>query len=202
MPWLLRHFGAYAQIVVNAGVFVAFLVFLPYRRAIAWRSKGAVSAFMLALMAEMFGIPLLIYLLSPLFETRTYLDLPGLARVRLSNPHLFGWPGAIAGSWMILTGMLIIFWAWLRIHRATGLVTDGPYRYVRHPQYVGMTLILTGWILHWGTFLTLAMYPLLLWTYHRLARTEEAEVEARFPGLYQRYRETTPAFVAWPRRRR
>lgn len=44
--------GQVWAIAANAAVFILFLAFLPYRRGIAWKSKGAFAAFILALMAD------------------------------------------------------------------------------------------------------------------------------------------------------
>jgi protein-S-isoprenylcysteine O-methyltransferase Ste14 len=193
MPWLRTHIGNTGRIATNAAVFIAFLVFLPYRRSIAWRSRGATAAFFLALFAEMFGVPLMVYILAPMIE---------LGGIDLSDGPLRlmrGWTGVIVGSWMTLVGMLVVFIGWMRIHRSQGLVTDGIYRFVRHPQYTGLALILTGWILHWPTLLTLLMYPLLLFTYWRLSRSEDAEMATRFGAAHAHYVATTPRFIPWPR---
>jgi protein-S-isoprenylcysteine O-methyltransferase Ste14 len=192
MPWLRTHVGNFGRIAANAAVFIAFLVFLPYRRGIAWRSRGATAAFFLALFAEMFGVPLLVYILAPLIEVGV--DQPDFLR------GIRGWTAVVVGSWLTLVGMLVVLLGWIKIHRGEGLVTDGIYRYVRHPQYTGLALILTGWMLHWPTVLTLAMYPLLLFTYWRLARSEDAEMTARFGAEHARYVAETSRFIPWPRR--
>jgi len=64
--YIMGHWGRTAAIVINAAVFLLFIIFLPFRDRIEWRSKGMLSAFVLALFAEMFGLPLLIFLLQPL----------------------------------------------------------------------------------------------------------------------------------------
>lgn len=71
----------------------------------------------------------------------------------------------------------------------------GPYARVRHPQYVGFVLILFGFLLQWPTILKLAMFPVLVIMYVRLARFEERETEARFGDAYRQYAAATPAFL-------
>jgi protein-S-isoprenylcysteine O-methyltransferase Ste14 len=39
------------------------------------------------------------------------------------------------------------------------------------------------------------MFPILVYTYARLARREEAEVRAEFGELWDRYAAVTPAFI-------
>jgi len=180
---------------VNAGVFILFLVFLPYRTRVEWQSKGAFAAFILALMAEMFGIPLLLYILSPLMRISYYAKHEG---GWLNNPLIFGWPGAVIGAWLTVLGLLLVIAGWHQIHRARGLVTTGIYRYVRHPQYLGFFLILTGWLLHWETTLTLIMYPFLLAMYYFLARREDVELKKEFGAGYEEYALSTPMFFPRP----
>jgi protein-S-isoprenylcysteine O-methyltransferase Ste14 len=200
MPPAIRYLyfdlGTDWAILANAGVFILFLLFLPYRGQVEWRSKGTFAAFILALFAEMFGIPLMVYILSPLLPDLRFTQVGRFLPVLMSlNPRYFGWPGAVLGAWMTLMGMLLVMAGWVQVHRATGLVTTGLYRYVRHPQYLGLFLIITGWILHWATWPTLLMYPILLVIYYRLARQEEKTLEQAFGTEYKTYRQRTPMFV-------
>jgi protein-S-isoprenylcysteine O-methyltransferase Ste14 len=209
LPQTVRYF-LYAQwatlwaIAVNAGVFILFLVFLPYRTKVEWRSKSTFSAFILALMAEMFGIPLLLYILSPIMQVSYSAKRQG---GWLNNPLIFGWDGAVIGAWLTLIGMILVFIGWHQIHpertrdfHASGLVTTGIYKYIRHPQYTGFFLIMTGWLLHWETTLTLVMYPILVSMYYFLARKEDAELEKEFGEEYAAYRRKTPMFLPFPRK--
>jgi protein-S-isoprenylcysteine O-methyltransferase Ste14 len=193
---LFYEYGAAWTIAINAGVFVLFLVFLPYRKKIAWRSKGAFAAFILALMAEMFGVPLMIYILSPFVQISGTLQIRDMPPIFWPNRlSLLGWPGMVLGTWMTLAGMGMVIWGWKQIHRANGLVTSGLYAYMRHPQYTGLFLIIIGWIFHWATLLTLIMCPILLATYVLLARKEESELEKEFGAEYETYRQNVGMFL-------
>jgi methanethiol S-methyltransferase len=197
LPRAVRYFlssnwATIWTIIANAGVFILFLVFLPYRTKVEWRSKGAFAAFVLALMAEMFGIPLLLYILSPVMRISYYAKHQG---GWLNNPLIFGWNGAVIGVWLTLIGMIIVIFGWQQIHRAKGLVTSGIYKYIRHPQYTGFVLIMTGWLLHWETTLTLAMYPILVVMYYLLARKEDNELKKEFGDEYEIYSRKTPMFL-------
>ncbi len=200
MPPLIRKlfydWGKDWACVVNAAVFVLFLLFIPYRTKIEWRSKGVFSAFILALFAEMFGIPFLFYILSPFLGYNIpVIDIPGLPPFQITR-HFFvlGWPGVFVGSWMTLVGMGLVFAGWSKIHRTEGLVTSGLYAYVRHPQYTGMFFIIIGWILHWATFVTVLMCPVLLVMYYRLALREERELLLQYGSEYQTYCQNTSMF--------
>jgi protein-S-isoprenylcysteine O-methyltransferase Ste14 len=75
------------------------------------------------------------------------------------------------------------------------LITDGPYRYVRHPFYLvllvgasGVTLLTARWIF---APLALAAFTLLVIR----CRKEEENLELRFGDDYRAYRRRTPAFL-------
>ncbi len=190
IEYLFDHLGPNWAIAANAGVFILFLFFLPYRTKIEWRSRSSFSAFILALFAEMFGVPLLLYILSPI--------VGGHWGEWLNNPRIFGWTGAVTGAWLTLVGMVLVIVGWHQIHRGTGLVTTGTYKYIRHPQYTGFFLIITGWILHWETTVTFLMYPILLLIYFSLARREDSELKKEFGVEYEIYRQRTPMFFPVP----
>jgi protein-S-isoprenylcysteine O-methyltransferase Ste14 len=143
--YIMTYLGNNAAIFINAAVFLLFLLFLPFRDRIEWRSKGMFSAFILALFAEMFGVPLLIYILYPLGSADLAYNIPVLKHVTVFLYHVnANWPAKAIGVWMTLSGMLLVFWGWIKIHKSKGLVTSGIYKYIRHPQYTGIFLIITG----------------------------------------------------------
>jgi protein-S-isoprenylcysteine O-methyltransferase Ste14 len=199
--YLFYKLGPDWAVAVNAGIFILFLLFLPYRAKIEWRSKGTFAAFILALMAEMFGIPLLFYILSPVMRISYYAKRNG---GWLNNPLLFGWNGAVIGTWLTLIGMIIVIIGWHQVHGTKGLVTTGIYKYIRHPQYTGFFLVMTGWLLHWETTLTLAMYPILVIMYYLLARKEDSELKNEFGDEYELYRQKTSMFlpIRWNMRKK
>lgn len=100
----------------------------------------------------------------------------------------------IAGTWITLAGIVLVVLGWHKIHRAEGLLTDGLYKYIRHPQDMGLFLIMLGWILHFPTLLTLVIFPVLVVAYYWLARKEERELEEVFAGEYRKYKVQTPRF--------
>jgi hypothetical protein len=52
-----------------------------------------------------------------------------------------------------------------------------------------------GFLLQWPTILTLAMFPVLVFMYARLARTEERTALAEFGSAYERYMRDVPSFI-------
>jgi len=203
-------YGLWLLAFVNAAVFIIFaLSFTKPQTPRDWRSFGAFSAFLVALFAEMYGFPLTIYLMSGWLQS-TY---PGVDWMSHDAGHLpemmFGWKAnPHFGPFHLLSFVLIGggFWllaaAWPVLYaaqRAGRLATTGPYARIRHPQYVGFVLILTGFLVQWPTILTLAMYPVLVWMYLRLARSEEAEARARFGAEYEAWARRVPAYLPSPR---
>ena len=52
-----------------------------------------------------------------------------------------------------------------------------------------------GFLLQWPTLLTLLMFPVLVFMYVRLARTEERETLAEFGEEYAQYIREVPGFI-------
>ncbi len=186
--WLRDNFGQSGLIAINIVVVLAFLALLPYRRPTrdVWKSRGAFFAFVIALMTEMFGWPLFIFVAAPLF------DIPNIAGPYFDT--LGHWP-ATAGTALSFAGIALIALGWKQIHRADGLVTTGIYRHVRHPQYTGIFLFTLGWILHWPSLVTLLLWPVLMAAYVWLARFEERQAGAEFGEAYESYARITKRFI-------
>ena len=60
--------------------------------------------------------------------------------------------------------------------------------------------ILFGFLLQWPTIITVIMFPILVWMYTRLAKSEEKDSQKEFGELWNEYAEKTPAFI--PRRKK
>ena len=205
MSETMPAYGLWTLVVINSAVFIifAFSFFKP-RTKRDWRSFGAFSAFVVALFTEMYGFPLTLYLLSGWLQSRyPNIDwfshdaghLPEMLIGWKANPH-FG-PFHLLSFAFIGGGFVLIANAWRVLYKAQRqgeLATTGPYAHVRHPQYAGFILVMLGFLLQWPTLLTLVMFPVLVWMYVRLARSEEREVEAEFGETYRAYARRVPAF--------
>lgn len=199
-------YGLWILVVINSAIFIlfAFSFFKPQTKR-DWRSFGAFSAFIIALFTEMYGFPLTIYFLSGWLQTN-YPEIDWLAH---DSGHLlemlFGWKANphfgvfhILSFALIGVGFILLSASWRVLYQAqrTGaLAATGPYARIRHPQYVGFVLIMLGFLFQWPTILTVAMFPLLLVMYWRLALHEERDVEAAFGETYRRYAARVPRFV-------
>ena len=61
--------------------------------------------------------------------------------------------------------------------------------------YVAFVIIMLGFLFQWPTLLTLAMFPVLVFMYVKLARYEEREALAEFGDTYRAYMREVSAFV-------
>jgi protein-S-isoprenylcysteine O-methyltransferase Ste14 len=199
-------YGLWALVAINVAIFVIFaLSFYKPRTARDWRSFGAFSAFLVALFAEMYGFPLTIYLLSGWLVSR----YPGIDLFSHNTGHLWetllGWKGDAhftllhwLSEGLIVAGFILISSAWNVLYQAQRnhtVASQGPYTYLRHPQYAGFILIMLGFLLQWPTLITLFMFPLLVLMYVRLSRREERESMAELGETYAKYAAQTPAFL-------
>ena len=201
-----QAYGLWTLVIVNSAVFILFaLSFFRPQTERDWRSLGAFSAFVVALFTEMYGYPLTLYVLSGWLQSA----YPGVNWFAHDSGHLlemmFGWKSnphfgpfhlisfaLIGGGFWLIAAAWHVLWA---AQRSGKLAVTGPYARIRHPQYVGFVLILTGFLVQWPTLLTLAMYPFLVWMYVRLSRVEERESERRFGDAYRRYAARAPTFL-------
>lgn len=77
------------------------------------------------------------------------------------------------------------------------LTTAGLYRFVRHPIYTGVLLIVIGLTIRSGSVLTLALAAVTIGFFNHKARWEERRLAERYPE-YEAYAEATPRFVPQP----
>ena len=211
-----QPYGLWSLVIINSLVFIIFAFsFSRPRSGRDWRSFGAFSGFLVALFTEMYGFPLTIYLLSGWLSSR----FPGVDFLSHDAGHLletlvgalFGWqinphsgPFHIASYVLIFAGFVLLANSWgilYEAQRRQEIASSGPYARVRHPQYAGFVAIMLGFLLQWPTLITLAMFPVLVYMYVRLAKREERDALAQFGAAYRQYMKEVPAFLPrlWPR---
>jgi protein-S-isoprenylcysteine O-methyltransferase Ste14 len=102
---------------------------------------------------------------------------------------------ALAGAALVRRSRAELGPAWSFVPKAdqgTGLVTTGPYRFVRHPIYVGFALLAMGQALAFGSWPALmivlfGVVPTFVWR----ARAEEELLSRSFGERYAVYRQRT-----------
>ncbi len=119
----------------------------------------------------------------------------GVAGVgRLSAP-LASWLGIVA----MLLGLAFRAWSMrvlgssytrtLRVAGAQEIVDRGPYRYIRHPGYLGSILIWAGFALALADWIgIIAIALLMVGVYVYRIQAEEAMLVAAFGEPYEKYR--------------
>jgi len=199
-------YGLWSLVIINSAIFIFFAFsFIKPKTKTDWRSLTAFSAFIVALFTEMYGFPLTIYFLSGWLAQR----YPGIDFLQHDNGHLLhaflGLGGNphfdvmhLASIVFIFLGFVMLSSAWSVLHRAQSsreLATEGWYARCRHPQYLAFILIMFGFLLQWPTIPTVIMFPILVWIYVRLAKSEEKIAIEEFGDVYHRYQQHTPAWI-------
>ncbi len=198
-------YGLWGLAIVNSVIFVAFAFsFFKPQTKTDWRTFSAFSAFLVALFVEMYGFPLSIYLLSGWLASK----YPGVNFFTHDSGHLIhtllrmkGDPHFdifhILSNVFIFGGFLMLSYSWhtlWKAQRAHRLAKTGLYARMRHPQYSAFILIMLGFLLQWPTLVTLAMFPVLVFMYVRLALREEKVAQQEFGQEYEQWAAVTPRF--------
>lgn len=96
----------------------------------------------------------------------------------------------LAGLFVGLPGEVLRLWASGHIHKGREITRSGPYRLVRHPLYLGSTILGIGFAIASASFAVAALVVIYLGvTLGAAMRTEEATLDDRFDGQYAAYRE-------------
>ena len=88
----------------------------------------------------------------------------------------------------------------VRLQRLHGLVTDGVFRWLRHPMYAGVVCASCGVLLIYRTWSGLALAVTMLGLVFR-ARREEGVLARRYGVEWDAYARSTPAWFPAPWRR-
>lgn len=160
----------------------------------------------LGVYAGLMTLPVLLYLVA-LFSQ---LPMSFIDAVRAFLERALGSPGAVLTNLVIVVGLALVLYScvYLYWHRKQGLVTTGPYRFIRHPQYTGFLLFTLG-LTAWSYWLlsvtfgvgwltpegTIALWYAELCAYIVLALIEESYLSKQFGDGYAAYKGKVPSFL-------
>lgn len=186
--------GRWDLVIISIAIhLIVFLLFIGTAMAGPKRPmnmpRNIFVAFLVSLYFEMYGIPLTLYLIQPLAGEKL-----GLANFYPIPTFL-----RIIGSVLILTGFILIYLGWRKIHysRIDGerLVTDGIYAKTRNPQYLGLMVLTFGQFFQWPTILSIVLWPVLVIMYYRLTIYEEKFLEERYGNEFIAYKASVPRIL-------
>lgn len=184
----------YGLLMIVLGVWAAHLFLAPSNWR-EWIGAGLLQTFILA---QMYGFPLTLYFLTSIVPIDVQLiHSSGHVWATLLGYGTFAMVlEMMLGSVLVMAGLFLIVKGWAEVYfYGDGLITEGVYGVVRHPQYAGIFLVIFGQLVHWPTIPTLLLALLIAWFYVRLAKREERDLIERFGIQYEQYREVVPRFV-------
>lgn len=107
------------------------------------------------------------------------------------KPFLF-----YAGAPLVLLGIAVRLWASGHVRKNKALATDGPYAYVRHPQYVGNIVLGFGFALASGLWWSLPLYlGIVLLFYPPAIRQEDKKLHEAFEKDWEIWSGETRALI-------
>jgi len=179
--------------------FLAILLITLYHRLRSWASRENLDRrqeglFILATLRPvglLLWLGVIAYLINPAWMAWSSVPLPASLRwtgvgVYAIGVALLTW--TLRGLGTNLTDTVVT-------RQAHTLITHGPYRWVRHPFYDAMALLIVAIALiaaNWFVLISGAIVFVLL---AARTKTEEAHLLARFGEPYRKYRESTGRFV-------
>lgn len=199
METLESHFHNWFGVIFFVVLYSFVLLFIPFYRKMDKKPAGTYLAFIIAFAIEMHGIPFSMYVISWIIGKK----LPEGVLWGHTFVSSIGFWGMYINIACVIIALLLILNGWYNIYKrywsketGTGsLVTNGVYRYIRHPQYTGLLLLSLGMIAEWATLPMLLLYPVMIAMYVRLARREEKDMLAEFGDEYWKYMKQTKMFI-------
>lgn len=174
-------FGRWDYFLFMTVLFIAFVTggLLPVKK-VRPRDYGVIGAFIMSFFFEMFGFPLSLYLMNIFLSS----NFPMRGREALEAAHLWTTFGLLGdyeahffSALLIMIGVALILLGHRTLHAAKGaVVTSGIYRYIKHPQYIGIILVAGGMLVEYPTLPSFAMWLAIIAMYTIKARKESREM--------------------------
>ena len=108
----------------------------------------------------------------------------------------------VLGSVLFVAGMLGFFVCALQVYTKKflkkGAALGGLYSFVRHPQYLSLSVAGLGLCILWPRFLVAVLWVVMVGIYYLLSKDEERRMLRQFPEVYREHMNKTGMFL--PRR--
>jgi protein-S-isoprenylcysteine O-methyltransferase Ste14 len=179
--------------------FLAIVLIMLYHRLRSWQSKEPLDrrqegVFILATLRPVglaMWVGVIAYLINPAWMAWSSIPLPVWLR----------WSGA----GVLSLGIALLAWTLRNLgvnltdtvvtRQAHTLITQGPYRWVRHPFYDALALFVVGFALITANWFILATGAVVFLLLAVRSQTEEALLSARFGEAYRSYQKSTGRFL-------
>ncbi|HEX8782455.1 MAG TPA: isoprenylcysteine carboxylmethyltransferase family protein [Steroidobacteraceae bacterium] len=126
------------------------------------------------------------------------------------------WPRSLAAYWigvaLLATGLAFSVWARVHLGRNWSgsvtvkqgheLIRTGPYGYVRHPIYTGLSAAVLGTAIAFGTMRAMLGALIIVASFLFKLRLEEVFMRETFPDQYPGYAATVPRLIPFTRPQR
>jgi protein-S-isoprenylcysteine O-methyltransferase Ste14 len=173
---------------------------------VIWLVVWTAAAFFVKRTQRKEPLGLILYERVPVIVGAVMLVWPQWLPASLTKRLFIEGPGlALSALVLVIAGMLFAYWARVRLGRNWSgqiivknghtLITSGPYRWVRHPIYSGMTTALVGTALAIGAPYGFIALALIVYGFLVRVRLEEVLMRDIFPGEYDRYSRHTARLI-------
>ncbi|MFW9839207.1 MAG: methyltransferase family protein [Candidatus Thorarchaeota archaeon] len=143
------------------------------------------------------------YWVSWFFIILSSVGVPVIGFLDLGSMWPIQWVSFVFGGVLVLIATFLIYWGirTLSLHQSLGLegelITNGPYKYTRNPQYLAMMLFYLSLIIVTGSYLTFLTGSLLILMYIITPFCEEPWLVEQFGKEYIQYSLEVPRFVGF-----
>lgn len=136
-----------------------------------------------------------------------------LITAQLLKTSILSWPQTRFDEWISLLGFLIFLlgffiavWAKLTMRKNWGvpgqhdfqrqkeLITSGPFRFSRHPIYLGLSLMFIAFSVTLRSYL-IFLNLIIIWKFYRASIVEEKLLTQYFGKNYLAYKAKVPRFI-------
>ncbi len=102
----------------------------------------------------------------------------------------------LAGTALLMLNLIIQFWSKGYLHQDEEVTQSGPYRFVRHPFYLGNILLDSGIVIMSGFWPLMLLAPIWWFAvYIPVMRGEEAHLRSLYGDQYDQYKARVPMLL-------